>query len=63
MDSQIIEILNVSRGVAWQPWAVSYFFLIGLSYASFLSNPSLGGVPDGFDLRVNSLIGKTFSAT
>ena len=36
MDSQIIEILNVSRGVAWQPWAVSYFFLIGLSYASFM---------------------------
>ena len=32
-------------------------FRAGLSYASFLSNPSLGGVPDGFDLRVNYLLG------
>jgi tetrathionate reductase subunit C len=36
MDSQIIEVLNVTREVAWLPWAVSYFFLIGLSYASFM---------------------------
>ncbi|HEY0469595.1 MAG TPA: hypothetical protein VGC79_35640 [Polyangiaceae bacterium] len=32
-------------------------FRAGLSYASFLSNPSLGGVPEGFDLRVNYVIG------
>lgn len=32
-------------------------FRAGLSYATFLSNASLGGVPDGFDLRVNYLIG------
>jgi len=36
MDSQIIEVLNVTRGVAWLPWAVSYFFLIGLSLGSFM---------------------------
>jgi tetrathionate reductase subunit C len=36
MDSQIIEVLNVTREVAWLPWAVSYFFLIGLSYGCFM---------------------------
>src|SRR3990167_7664695 len=36
MNSQIIEVFNVTRGVAWLPWAVSYFFLIGLSYGSFM---------------------------
>jgi hypothetical protein len=41
----------IAGGVTYGP------FRAGLSYASFLSNPSLGGVPDGFDLRVNHLIG------
>jgi len=41
----------IAGGITYGP------FRAGLSYASFLSNPSLGGVPDGFDLRVNSLIG------
>ncbi|MEO5660500.1 MAG: NrfD/PsrC family molybdoenzyme membrane anchor subunit [Polaromonas sp.] len=36
MNSQITEILNVTREAAWLPWAVQYFFLIGLSYGSFL---------------------------
>ena len=36
MDSNIIEVLNATSGVTWLPWAVSYFFLIGLSYASFI---------------------------
>lgn len=36
MDSQIIEVLNVTRETAWLPWAVSYFFLIGLSFGSFM---------------------------
>jgi tetrathionate reductase subunit C len=36
MNSQIIEVLNVTRGAAWLPWAVQYFFLIGLSYGSFM---------------------------
>lgn len=41
----------IAAGVTYGP------FRAGLSYASFLSNPSLGGVPDGFDLRVNHLVG------
>ena len=36
MDSQITEVLNVTREASWLPWAVQYFFLIGLSYASFM---------------------------
>jgi tetrathionate reductase subunit C len=36
MDGQLIEVLHATREVAWLPWAVSYFFLIGLSYASFM---------------------------
>lgn len=36
MSSQIIEVLNVTREAAWLPWAVQYFFLIGLSYGSFM---------------------------
>lgn len=34
--SQITEIINVTRDTAWLPWAVQYFFLIGLSVACFL---------------------------
>lgn len=41
----------IAGGVTYGP------FRAGLSYATFLSNPSLGGVPDGFDLRVNYLLG------
>lgn len=38
----IVETINVSREVAWLPWAVQYFFLIGLSYgALLLSLPGL----------------------
>ncbi len=36
MNPSIVEIVNVSREVAWLPWAVQYFFLIGLSVGSFL---------------------------
>ncbi|CAL8973527.1 Tetrathionate reductase subunit C [Rhodoplanes serenus] len=31
----ILEVVNVSRDVAWLPWAVQYFFLVGLSVACF----------------------------
>lgn len=41
----------IAGGVTYGP------FRAGLSYASFLSNPSLGGVPGGFNLRVNYLLG------
>ena len=32
----ITEIVNVTREVSWLPWAVQYFFLIGLSIGCFL---------------------------
>lgn len=52
MYTQIVETINVSREVAWLPWAVQYFFLIGLSYCGFLlslpgivfKRPSWGGI-------------------
>lgn len=31
----VLEVINVTRGVTWLPWAVQYFFLIGLSAACF----------------------------
>ena len=42
MNPSIVETVNVAREVAWLPWAVQYFFLIGLSYGAFLL--SLPGV-------------------
>ncbi|PWC32907.1 NrfD/PsrC family molybdoenzyme membrane anchor subunit [Azospirillum sp. TSO35-2] len=36
MDTNIVEIINVTREVAWLPWAVQYFFLIGLSVGGLL---------------------------
>lgn len=36
MDTNIVEIINVTREVAWLPWAVQYFFLIGLSVGGVL---------------------------
>lgn len=39
-----VEILGFAREPAWLPWAVQYFFLIGLSVAAFvLSLPGLVG--------------------
>ncbi len=34
--SSIIEVVNITREAAWLPWAVQYFFLIGLSVGGFL---------------------------
>lgn len=42
MNTNIVETVNVVREVSWLPWAVQYFFLIGLSYGAFLL--SLPGV-------------------
>lgn len=36
MTETIVEIVNVTRAHAWMPWAVQYFFLIGLSLGGFL---------------------------
>lgn len=34
MNMQSIELVAPRYGIAWYPWAVQYFFLIALSYAS-----------------------------
>ncbi len=36
MNASVIEIVNVTRDSAWLPWAVQYFFLVGLSLGGFL---------------------------
>ncbi|HCA26860.1 MAG TPA: tetrathionate reductase [Betaproteobacteria bacterium] len=45
MNPNIIETINITRQAAWLPWAVQYFFLIGISVtAVFLTLPAfLGG--------------------
>ena len=35
MDGHIVELINVTQAISWLPWAVMYFFLIGISYAGF----------------------------
>lgn len=55
LDAGILIFLRQGVGIAG---GAKYGpFRAGVSYATFLSNPSLGGVPDGFDLRVNYLVG------
>lgn len=40
----VIEVVNVSREVTWLPWAVQYFFLVGISVACFfMSVPGFAG--------------------
>jgi len=55
VDLGILAFLK--QGTAIAGGATYGPFRAGLSYASFLSNASLGGVPEGFDLRVNYVIG------
>lgn len=41
MNPNIIETINIAREPAWLPWAVQYFFLIGISLtAVFLTLPA-----------------------
>jgi hypothetical protein len=42
---------GLAGGVVWGP------FRAGLSYATFKSNSSFGGTPDGFTMRANYIIG------
>ena len=49
MDTHIVEVINVTREVAWLPWAVQYFFLIGLSVGGLLlSLPGYAFARDGW---------------
>lgn len=42
MSSHMVEVLVPRYGIAWYPWAVQYFFLFGLSYASlWLAAPGI----------------------
>lgn len=42
MNATIVTVLSTPNAVSWLPWAVLYFFLIGLSVAAFtLSLPGL----------------------
>ncbi len=54
----VIEVVNVSREVTWLPWAVQYFFLIGISVACFfMSLPYyLGRAQDSASLARTALI-------
>jgi hypothetical protein len=45
------QAAGLSGGVVLGP------FRAGLSYATFLSNSAFGGVPDGFSMRANYIIG------
>ncbi|NOZ36698.1 MAG: polysulfide reductase NrfD [Gammaproteobacteria bacterium] len=35
MNSNIVDLISVTREVSWLSWGVQYFFLIGLSYGAF----------------------------
>src|SRR5690625_5196201 len=42
MNSMAIELLAPRYAIAWYPWAVQYFFLIAISYATlWLAAPAL----------------------
>jgi tetrathionate reductase subunit C len=35
MNGQIVELIDITHDISWLPWAVQYFFLIGLSIGAF----------------------------
>jgi hypothetical protein len=45
------QAAGFAGGVVWGP------FRAGLSYATFLSNSSFGGTPEGFTMRANYIVG------
>src|SRR5262249_1057907 len=50
-------LLFMKEGAAFSGGVVYGPFRAGLSYATFLSNSSFGGAPDGFSLRANYILG------
>ena len=55
VDAGLMMVMKQSAGIAggvvWGP------FRAGISYSTFLSNASFGGVPEGFSMRVNYIVG------
>jgi hypothetical protein len=50
-------LLAAKQGAAFAGGAVWGPFRAGLSYATFLSNSTFGGTPEGFTMRVNYIVG------
>jgi hypothetical protein len=50
-------LLALKQGAAFAGGVVYGPFRAGMSYATFLSNKSFGGAPDGFSLRANYIVG------
>jgi len=50
-------LIALRQGAAFSGGVVYGPFRAGMSYATFLSNKSFGGTPDGFQMRVNYIVG------
>lgn len=50
-------LIALKQGAAFAGGVVYGPFRAGLSYATFLSNKSFGGTPDGFQMRANYILG------
>jgi hypothetical protein len=50
-------LIFLRQGAAFAGGAVYGPFRAGMSYATFLSNKSFGGTPDGFEMRANYIVG------
>jgi hypothetical protein len=50
-------LIALKQGAGFAAGAVFGPFRAGLSYATFLSNKSFGGTPDGFTMRANYILG------
>ncbi len=50
-------LIALRQGAAFAGGVVYGPFRAGMSYATFLSNASFGGTPEGFTMRVNHIVG------
>jgi hypothetical protein len=50
-------LIALKQGAAFAGGVVYGPFRAGMSYATFLSNKSFGGTPDGFTMRANYIVG------
>jgi hypothetical protein len=56
-ETDLGVLLALRQGAALAGGVVYGPFRAGMSYASFLSNKSFGGTPEGFSLRANYIVG------